>query len=1268
GVWNPVGDQYLGDIARMPAQPGMFGYNFSAGPDLDGDGVPELWIADPAAREFVNGRGCVYVYSWRQSAPLLRLQGPPTDMLGSDLRIVTADGGATWTVRVASHFQDIFGHVYERWNTFSPTGQLTSTQHPSQATLVLKSGDVDKDLSTDPEDVNKVYVKAAELMDELGITGQKHDEDLDGDDFVDSADILKVLEAVGVPEPSVTSLTEEALYNIAPTRGLSRCWGCPNVNCCATGCACARYERPAGEKPRGSGVQPGWWTPSTTPPSGGELGPVLPPGAYPDRRTDRDPMEPREPCDGFRVLPGDIEPGGIMLPPTFNRATDSVSARIEDGSVARFCANEQGTPLPVQAGGDIELRTTLTDAQLHIANGRVRVYGLAPGETAIIVEVKTRNANGVMETIEIRQPVKVGGRVEARVQRVRRWRAPDSWLQAHRQAYEAAAAADLAAARTYTPSDTPRTRNSEPVLGVPEGRLGLNPDRMGLASEGEGEDRVLIWDACDVPVHGKAKRYFTKRTFIGQDNDFDGICDPSETIESQTLNSLNIQRAIAGEKGPFEGQRISLEQHRAEANPGSEVFAVVIGHAAERLSYDNARSGGGHAASHIRGYYYPEVFGALMDVTGPEFEGGPPEFNRWADPDAGTERYRPHYHRMTGQDVRFGRQLAPGLLPVTENNIQRQSVTAATFVVPIMNSGLYEALEHNFARNETFGQITLYEPGLPTGIPGALEFKAWSPFGPPNFSDPQQNLERQRAVTWMNAVNGSAMASSYFSRSGLPPLTIVMPMTETEWQEFLAEQVDTTEKWVRRGVFWAEIGTGFIPCADVAWLLYHTGMQITGIDGESHTVDMVMSCVGLAADLGYVGAAAGFVSNGAVAVVKLVIKFVGPLDNSRTLRLLLAHGADTLQSLKRLIYYAMKHGEQWVDDFVERVRANPAAVTAAEVASSLASFVAGQSDRVVNMYRRVAKSQAVAFLANMADASGAPLLVRTYEEGVKALNKSVLDRVARRAIPADAGEGWYLLARLRGVPEFDQVVTKLRGSLDLNGTAGKQTADMGLANVGTTFKKTLDEATGAAESVAFDSRGVARVQEMARAIHQGGNLGRFALIASDLVGAGKPFGTAAELVACVRAAGRNLTPQQRAAINLLRDRIGVPQTMAKVMPLRHGDWALDPQAGGYADDMLNANSGLIGGSLCDPADLAGAGGFDVINDTLRLDYPGSTHLPSQGYAVVECAGPAVTGGAKIPRCGGYETPNNPGEWFVNDPYPRTGSGFTADRNGKLVPE
>jgi len=23
---------------------------------------------------------------------------------------------------------------------------------------------------------------------------------------------------------------------------------------------------------------------------------------------------------------------------------------------------------------------------------------------------------------------------------------------------------------------------------------------------------------------------------------------------------------------------------------------------------------------------------------------------------------------------------------------------------------------------------------------------------------------------------------------------------------------------------------------------------------------------------------------------------------------------------------------------------------------------------------------------------------------------------------------------------------------------------------------------------------------------------------------------------------------------------------------------------------------------------------------------------------------------------------------VNDPYPRTGSGFTADRNGKLVPE
>lgn len=277
GVWNVAGsggEQYLGDIARMPDAPGMFGYAFTLGPDLDGDSLPELWIADPAAREFFSGRGCVYVYSWQHSTPMLKLQGPPTDTLGTDLKVQTTDNGQSWSVHVASHFQDIFGHVYQRWNTFSVMGSLDSTEPPSAATLVVKSGDIDKNLSTDEGDIASVYQKAAQLMGQLGITGEKHAEDIDGDDFVDAVDILGVINSVGVPEPHAPSLTAAAIYNVAPQRGLSGCWRCDYAPCCYAGtCACYKVIPPQiGLNSRWYAMHPGWWKPTGLPP-----GTVLPP-------------------------------------------------------------------------------------------------------------------------------------------------------------------------------------------------------------------------------------------------------------------------------------------------------------------------------------------------------------------------------------------------------------------------------------------------------------------------------------------------------------------------------------------------------------------------------------------------------------------------------------------------------------------------------------------------------------------------------------------------------------------------------------------------------------------------------------------------------------------------------------------------------------------------------------------------------------------------------------------------------------------------------
>ncbi|MDP1661835.1 MAG: hypothetical protein Q8L55_07950, partial [Phycisphaerales bacterium] len=714
GVWNPVGDQYLGDIARMPDAPGMFGYVFGAGPDLDGDGLPEIWIADPAAREYVNGRGCVYVYSWQHSLPLMKLQGPPTDTLGTDIRIQTPDSGATWSVHVASHFQDIFGHVYQRWSQYSTAGQLQSTEPPSAGVLILKSGDVDKTLSTDQADVEKVYQKAAELMLELGISGQKHDEDLDGNDLVDAADILAVINSLGVPEPSAASLTASSVYNVAPQRSLYNCSRC-NFPCCYAGnCICVTQVLSLpGLNPRWYAAHPGWWKPLSVPP-----GAVLPPGVYPDRRLTRTPQTPREGCDGFRILPGDIELGGIMVPAVFNPRTDTMTARIDNPSIAQFSADDAGNAMPRESGGDIKLRALLTSSQMIVSNGRIKMYGLIPGDTEIVVEFRTR-VGTTTQVEEVRLPVKVGGRIEARVQKVRRWQAPPSWRADHKNAYDAAAAADLAAVRTYSPTGVPRIPIQEPMLGVANGRLGLNPERQGPDSEGEGDDKVLIWDACDQELTDKPTEYFTKRLFIGEDNDNDGISDPQTYLVGQSVNSARIQWSIMQGKGPFADATICEEAHRAEANPGSEIVAVVVGHAAERLRFDINRTPAGtpsnpaHTVSHIRNYYFPRVFGALMGEAGmpqldpPMYQGGAPEFARWTHRDAGTEKYTPAYHRFNGQDVRFGRAFAPAELPTMEGTVQRQYITGATFAVPIINAALYEAIDKNFNRQETFGVLNL---------------------------------------------------------------------------------------------------------------------------------------------------------------------------------------------------------------------------------------------------------------------------------------------------------------------------------------------------------------------------------------------------------------------------------------------------------------------------------------------------------------------------------------------------------------------------------
>lgn len=1248
GVWNPVGDHYLGDIAKMPETPGMLGYVFSFGPDLDGDGLPELWIADPAAREFVNGRGCVYVYSWQDPLPLMKLQGPGTDTLGTDMRIQTPDNGTTWTVHVASHFQDIFGHVYERWSTFNTLGQRTSTDLPSTATLVLKSGDVDKNLSTDQTDVAAVYQKAADLMADLGITGQKHDEDLDGDDFVDAADILSVINSLGVPEPQAASLTETSIYSVAPQRALGGgCWRC-NYPCCYAGtCTCTTIFPPGlNLNARWYATHPGWWTPTSLPP-----GTILPPGVYPDRRQNRDPYTAHEGCDGFRILPGDIESGGILLPATFTGRSDSVTAIIEDSTIAQFAADQSGRAMPRIPGGEIELRSSLNTSALIVANGHIRIYGLIPGETRMRVEIRSGGNPPVVYT----QPIKVGGRIEARLKTVRRWSPQNgaetsSWWNAHDTDYAAKAASQ---ATSPPPPFVGTTTTIVPPQDSPvwsrSNRLGTKPGLRGSNSDGDGSDQVVIFDACDDPV-SRPKAFFTKRLFLGSDSDGDGISDPTETMESQYVNHQRIEDLITAKKGPFAGTAFNTPAKRSQAHPGSEIMVVVVGHTADRLFADWRNS-----VPSPRNYFFPKVFGDIITTTD-QLPGGQFDFERWAGRDAGTAKFTPAYHKFRGVMTQFGRDFAPAEHPTRVGGYQQQSITGATFPVPILNAAVYESLERNFNRHEVLGTAQLYDPN-PQGeyISQQLAFSPLRIFGAAQYEQPGFIPSLDDARRWVLQSGTSQLATQYWQSAGLPAVQVYLPMTDEEFREMMEEIGDGGESVIRGSIFWAEIGLGFVPVGDVVGILFHGGMMIVG-DTEDHRLDLLMGVVGLGADLGYLGAAAGMVTNGAVAAVRIAIRYISKLDNGATLRIILRQSDSMLSSLKRFVLYASKHRPDWIYS-VDLT--NPIAV-----AAGVKRYATELGEILINSFSRMAKSAAAQQLVNAVDATGLPWLVRSYEEAVNAVLKGPMQHMAGRVLTEQASEGWCVLAMMRGVPELEQVTVKLRGALDLGGTpAAKALGDRATIQFGENLKRLVD-APGA------EAQHLVRAVDAAKVINHGVDLGRFdAALRAAAIGEGKPFATAEEFIAAIRFPGNHLDPLQRAAINNFRNLITVPNRVAKVMPLRQGNpFLTNPDGGSFADDMLSQNQHNLGGSICDPADLVGSNSMDEINQTLRLDYQASAFVSGGPYAVIETSTPALRQNASIPRGHGYET-GAAGEYNIStQPFPRTGSAYTAASNGKLVPE
>ncbi|MDP1660391.1 MAG: hypothetical protein Q8L55_00615, partial [Phycisphaerales bacterium] len=448
----------------------------------------------------------------------------------------------------------------------------------------------------------------------------------------------------------------------------------------------------------------------------------------------------------------------------------------------------------------------------------------------------------------------------------------------------------------------------------------------------------------------------------------------------------------------------------------------------------------------------------------------------------------------------------------------------------------------------------------------------------------------------------------------------------------------------------------------------HGMMQVTGIDGEDHTWDLVGAGFGLAADLGYVGTVAGFVTNGSVAVVRIAFKLISKIDNGHTIRLILGHGDDVLKSVKRLIYYAMKHGDPYLQGLLDRLRTNPASVSAGEIAAASALFISKQSDRIVNSYRRMKHCRAVQVMGSMVDASGAPLMIRTYEEGVLAVNKAVFDRVKRVALTPRGAEGWYIVARMNNVPDADNVASALRGTLDAaNNPAADELADAALENVGLACAKTADDfSPGHARAVQNAAHNAVRAYDSNL---RGLVLGHIGL---NPDGTKRAFATMAEFEALRVLPVDNLNDVQRLAIHAIRAGVIKPLAGArvtKVVPLSsrflpgpHGPTEI-PGAMSY---LQNGHAGF-GGYFMRQTDIP-APPASVMN-RIRNDYDGSPLMPTDGYAVMETnltqamADTTRTPVNSVPP-GGLAS-----EYVqVTDGLPCTGNGFAGSVDGHLTSE
>lgn len=147
---------------KEPFNGGAFAADVLLGPDLNEDGVPDLWVTIPLAKR-KQGWGETRVYSGDDGRWIGSLQGAMSDIAGAALRIGgDSDGDGINEVLMSSDFVDESFNVWREWVRIGP-GQARIPGIPAwgddvpATELLLQGADLNADGVVDALDVSLIF-------------------------------------------------------------------------------------------------------------------------------------------------------------------------------------------------------------------------------------------------------------------------------------------------------------------------------------------------------------------------------------------------------------------------------------------------------------------------------------------------------------------------------------------------------------------------------------------------------------------------------------------------------------------------------------------------------------------------------------------------------------------------------------------------------------------------------------------------------------------------------------------------------------------------------------------------------------------------------------------------------------------------------------------------------------------------------------------------------------------------------------------------------